>query len=419
MKHAGVVFSKYVYQMIPFEYKGERVNLGPIGEEYALLFANISDTYKKDAVFMVNFMKSWTAVIRGSHVKEYGLCNFSYFRGKELKRKVPNIDSTVKIRGNVYRYKACIEPPSIFVGRGDHPLRGTIKLAVTKADVVINTSLHSTYIGSGWNDVVNIDAPWVARYKDTLSGEYKYVMIEGSIRSTNDTNKFETARKLAKRLRGTRIKNNANLTSVHRKQMECSTCVCIIDTMCLRAGNEKDPTESADTVGCCSLQVKHVRTNKGRVRLTFNGKDSIQWDKTVKNEILCKNMQVLCEGKKKDDNVFTVTPNRVNRYIDSIVSGVTLKCFRTCHASLSMYKSLLSCQTLIDFRRANDTVACMLCHKSNGRALLETSKSNYIDPRVIFSWCKKVNIPFDKVYTPRLIEKHKWACSVPSTFVYP
>ncbi len=31
-----------------------------------------------------------------------------------------------------------------------------------------------------------------------------------------------------------------------------------IDKLALRAGNEKDSDESADTVGCCSLRVEHI-----------------------------------------------------------------------------------------------------------------------------------------------------------------
>ena len=31
-----------------------------------------------------------------------------------------------------------------------------------------------------------------------------------------------------------------------------------IDKLALRAGNEKDSDEAADTVGCCSLRVEHI-----------------------------------------------------------------------------------------------------------------------------------------------------------------
>ncbi len=36
-----------------------------------------------------------------------------------------------------------------------------------------------------------------------------------------------------------------------------------IDKLALRAGNEKDTDESADTVGCCSIRVEHI-SKRGR-----------------------------------------------------------------------------------------------------------------------------------------------------------
>jgi len=37
-----------------------------------------------------------------------------------------------------------------------------------------------------------------------------------------------------------------------------NTAVWIIDNLAIRAGNEKDTTEEADTVGCCSLRIEHI-----------------------------------------------------------------------------------------------------------------------------------------------------------------
>ena len=37
-------------------------------------------------------------------------------------------------------------------------------------------------------------------------------------------------------------------------------------TRFLRAGNEKDGDEQADTVGCCSLRVEHIELHEQKVR---------------------------------------------------------------------------------------------------------------------------------------------------------
>ena len=53
--------------------------------------------------------------------------------------------------------------------------------------------------------------------------------------------------------------------------------------MALRAGNEKDDGESADTVGCCSLRCEHINLHKHLedkdyvVEFDFLGKDSIRY----------------------------------------------------------------------------------------------------------------------------------------------
>ncbi|KAG7246209.1 hypothetical protein CRUP_003802, partial [Coryphaenoides rupestris] len=51
----------------------------------------------------------------------------------------------------------------------------------------------------------------------------------------------------------------------------------------LRAGNEKEEGETADTVGCCSLRVEHITVHDRLdgsdfvVEFDFLGKDSIRY----------------------------------------------------------------------------------------------------------------------------------------------
>lgn len=52
--------------------------------------------------------------------------------------------------------------------------------------------------------------------------------------------------------------------------------------MAIRAGNEKGE-DKADTVGCCSLRVEHVKLLEDcHVNFRFLGKDSIEYNNTVK-----------------------------------------------------------------------------------------------------------------------------------------
>lgn len=53
--------------------------------------------------------------------------------------------------------------------------------------------------------------------------------------------------------------------------------------LALRAGNEKEEGETADTVGCCSLRVEHIKLyakleeQEFVVEFDFLGKDSIRY----------------------------------------------------------------------------------------------------------------------------------------------
>lgn len=47
---------------------------------------------------------------------------------------------------------------------------------------------------------------------------------------------------------------------------------------------------------------------------------------------------------------------------------------------------------------------------------LGTSLGNYADPRIIYSWCKDVDLPVGKVYNKSLQEKFDWAKDTPADY---
>lgn len=85
-----------------------------------------------------------------------------------------------------------------------------------------------------------------------------------------------------------------------------AVAVYFIDKLALRAGNEKDADETADTVGCCSLRVEHISLviclscppfcflglheeldgKKDMVEFDFLGKDSIRYYNRV--QVICQ-----------------------------------------------------------------------------------------------------------------------------------
>ncbi len=49
---------------------------------------------------------------------------------------------------------------------------------------------------------------------------------------------------------------------------------------------------------------------------------------------------------------------------------------------------------------------------------LGTSKQNYIDPRIIFAFIKKYDIPPEKLFTTKLLSRFQWASKVDADYKF-
>ena len=49
----------------------------------------------------------------------------------------------------------------------------------------------------------------------------------------------------------------------------------------------------------------------------------------------------------------------------------------------------------------------------NKEVALGTSKINYMDPRVSVAWCKRNEVPIEKIFSKTLRDKFPWAMAVP------
>lgn len=54
----------------------------------------------------------------------------------------------------------------------------------------------------------------------------------------------------------------------------------------------------------------------------------------------------------------------------------------------------------------------------NKEVALGTSKINYMDPRITVAWCKRNEVPIDKVFARTLRDKFNWAMAVPGTWKF-
>lgn len=159
-----------------------------------------------------------------------------------------------------------------------------------------------------------------------------------------------------------------------------------IDRLALRAGNEKDDSEAADTVGCCSLRVEHIKLydelngKKYVAEFDFLGKDSIRYFNQVPVEKqVFKNLRIFMENKKRGDDLFDrLTTQTLNKYLNELMDGLTAKCFRTYNASITLQRELdklmkelkkeskgeiTPAEKVLAYNRANRSVALLCNHQ--------------------------------------------------------
>jgi DNA topoisomerase-1 len=414
LSHNGVLFPPpYEPHGIPILYEGTEFVMTPAEEEVATMFAALreNDYYRQDT-FRKNFFTSWLKILnkRGEHpIRRLEYVNFDAIWEWQLQQKQKKLEMTrdekKKAKSELDKlaapFKYClwdgkkeevanyrVEPPGLFRGRGEHPLRGTLKQRVVPEDVTINIDptapVPKCLSGHRWGGVVHDNTKtWLACWEDNVTGDRKYVMLAASstIKGLSDREKFERARRLHQHIDKIRDWYRSQWNDVKSKQArQLGVATYFIDRLALRVGNEKSEDE-ADTVGCCSLRVEHVKVMDDNIlHFDFLGKDSIRYENDVtvdpKVHALVKEFTA---GKKPKHQLFDqVDPADLNENFKQFMPDLTAKVFRTYNAS----KCLQDCfrddpldpktpllEKLVYFTKANTRVAELCNHqKSVGKA---------------------------------------------------
>ncbi|XP_042562371.1 DNA topoisomerase 1-like [Clupea harengus] len=536
LEHKGPVFAP-PYEPLPghvrFYYDGKPFKLATAAEEVATFFAKMLDhEYTTKDVFRKNFFKDWKKEMTSEEkakLTDLNKCDFNemneYFKAQSEARKQMTKDEKLKIKLENERileeYGFCvmdnhrerignfrIEPPGLFRGRGNHPKMGMLKRRIRPQDVIINCSKDSKHPkpphGSKWKDVrFDNKVTWLASWTENIQGSIKYIMLNPSsrIKGEKDWQKYETARRLKSCVERLRTQYREDWKSKEMRIRQRAVALYFIDKLALRAGNEKEDGETADTVGCCSLRVEHIKVyaeldgQEYVVEFDFLGKDSIRYyNKIPVEKRVFKNLQLFLENKQPEDDLFDrLNTSILNKHLQELMDGLTAKVFRTYNASITLQQQLkeLTCADdndpakILSYNRANRAVALLCNHQrappktfektmqnlqtkidekkkqlsstkkefkaakadakslhddksrkavetkkkavqrieeqlmklevqatdreENKQIALGTSKLNYLDPRISVAWCKKYNIPLEKVYNKTQREKFAWA----------
>ena len=414
LQHNGILFPPdFKSQGIKIKINGERVESNTIQEEMVYQWEKKKDApkpgttekYIEDPVFQKNFISDFAKTFNGKFknlkytdvdfAQAYKLVDkekeakelMTKEEKKALALKRKEIREEMKIKYgkavmdgqevDVGNYMA--EPPGIFMGRGEHPMRGRYKPQVTAKDVTLNLGKESKVPEGKWGKIVHDkNSMWIASWMDALTQKRKYVWLADTagIKQERDQAKYDKAIRLAKEIENVRVHIAKDMQSKEHKTKRIATACYLIYRTAMRVGDEKDPDE-ADTVGATTLRKEHIKLTENSIEFDFLGKDSVRWRETIPAEGLDKqfhdNLKELIANKKNTQEIFHgITSRHVNAYYSTLVKGLTAKVFRTYLASsvVSKYlrnhdniKSESNMKKLFHAKMANLDSAIMCNHK--------------------------------------------------------
>jgi DNA topoisomerase I len=422
LEHRGVAFPpEYQPRGITITIRGEKLALNRDQEELVYAWAKKKDThYVQDPIFQGNFLSDLKNLLPENYknitikdidfsiayrladeekkMKEQEKERYKTLP-KEQKKKISQAKKAERERLKAIYGKALVdgievdianwlvEPPGLFMGRGQHPMRGRWKPRIRPQDVTLNLGENAPVPEGNWKAIIHDhSSTWLATWLESLTGKRKYVWLHDSaaLRQENDKAKYDKAKKLAEH-------EGKVQREVIRRMMKgdgkVATVAYLILKLAMRVGDEKDPDE-ADTVGASTLRVEHIDFPQvnGRQMIEFNflGKDSVPWQKTLKvdsddTRALYENLKKFMQGKKPSDPIFDgISSRKVNAFLQQIMPGLTAKVFRTCIATRVVQLQLSKAK--VD-NNSLEPQKIYVAKKANLEAAIRCNHKKGIDPK--------------------------------------
>ena len=387
LQHNGIAFPPpFESKGITIKIKGEKVPLNLEQEEMVYQWAKKKDTpYVQDKVFCKNFLGDFVKVLP-SKFKNISLSDVDFSEAfkvvdlekdakltldKEQKKKLAASRKEIKEKMKAKYGVAIIdgkqvdvanwmaEPPGLFIGRGDHPLRGRWKPRISEKDVTLNLGKEAKVSPGNWGKIIHEpDFMWLASWEDYLTEKRKYVWLSDTadLKQERDQMKYDKAIKLSEHIDKVLENVVKKMSDRDEKVRRVATVCYLIFKTAMRVGDEKDLDE-ADTVGATTLRVEHVKLKPDAIEFDFLGKDSVRWQKslpvTPQDKMLHDNLKKFTEKKKPDDLIFDrITSRHVNEFLGQIVKELTAKVFRT-YLATTVVKNYLKKVDSLDSKSEN------------------------------------------------------------------
>lgn len=445
--HNGVMFyPEYKPHNVPITYGTDKktLQLNPEAEEFITYYVQKRYDKYRTKKFNNNFFRDWKKLLSPELKKEiidFSQCDLSdikqYNERKVLENNIRNetrdkykyaiVDGIEQTIDNYI-----VEPPTIFIGRGNHPLIGSIKKRLYPKDIILNIGpdmnipVPQLYDENDprfqWGSIISDNTlEWIASWQNNVTKKYNYARFgrKSSFKMHSDESKYDKARLLKKKVKKIREKNDINMHSSDIVTRQLSTALFIIDRLALRIGNEKKDTE-ADTVGVTTLKIKNVSLLEDSIiKLDFLGKDSVRYVNKFKvPHTVYQNIKDFHGDSNKNSNdcLFDlINADTLNKYIKSFMKKLTSKVFRTFNASYLMQIELKKIndkykdyneddkieKMYIEYELANLKVA-KLC---NHQRVASSSSSNKLDK--INNKIREVKLKINKLKKEKLKKMQK------------
>lgn len=424
--HRGVAFPPaYQARGIAISIKGKKMALNSDQEELVYAWAKKKDThYVQDPVFQSNFLSDLKPLLPEEFKKgDLKISDFDFseahrladeekvikerekerFRNlpREEKKKIAEAKKAERERLKAMYGKALVdgqevdianwlvEPPGLFMGRGQHPLRGRWKPRVSPKDVTLNLAKDAPVPEGQWAEIVHDQtSTWLATWMEKLTEKRKYVWLHDSsaLRQGNDKAKYDKALKLAQQIG--KIEKEI-MRKMKGSNDKAATVAYLIFKLAMRVGDEKDPDE-ADTVGASTLRIEHIKFPQanGKMQIEFNflGKDSVPWQKTLDvnsedTRALYDNLRNFMKGKKLDDRIFgEINSRKVNEFFQTVMPGLTAKVFRTCIATKVVQDALSNPPIRVD-KASEESDKVYVAKSANLKAAIACNHKKGVDPK--------------------------------------
>jgi len=390
LRHNGVlVLQPPEFPSFEITIRGKSVQLTPLQSEMAVAWVKkLGTPYVEDAVFEKNFMMDFSKALRIEPPLMAEDIDFSavidYVEDERARKeamtkeqkKVDREERKAQREALKEEYGYALvdgermelgayqtEPSGIFMGRGEHPLRGRWKQGATYKDITLNLSPDVSVPEGNWGEIIWADdCMWIAKWTDELTSKTKYLWLHDStpIKQEREAVKFNKALKVENHIEEIRSHIIEGIQSENAKMRAVAAACYLIDALSVRVGDEKD-SEEADTVGATTLRAEHLTFKNGSIAFDFLGKDSVRWNKELETppdvyrvfqELHSAAQDRLQSFKsrvgkktsadpKKIAQIFpSINSTHVNRFLGEAMPGLTAKMFRTYHASAIMREEL-------------------------------------------------------------------------------